>query len=587
MRRIVYGVLLLLTTAPALVAPDTLRSREDYLRHSWENFTPGAVSAPVSAVWYDATTGAVSGRRSWTLALLTEDRHLRLFDIEGENVLELRVALRAAADLLQERSGAVILVDRFGTLRRVNLRTGTITEVIRTGLDSRRAWIDRQGNFYMVSESGEIAHVSAAGRLMWRRSVPTPVHSVNTGAGELLVAPGDGTVLRFDSDGRGRVVVRGDEPFLEIRIATVRGRSLLAGVDAAGVLSVFERDSPGGRRLWSVPVGRGSSIGAIDDEGRSWVTTPDERLLLVDESGATKIELDLPGVHPDRVAVDTRRMKAYVVDGDNRIRTIGSGGRVEAALQLRQTPQTLDYVPETGELVARYENWLLEVFRTTGRSLPVEVPGGARSQPERDDESPGALRTLAASVLESPSERDRVRLLDDLDERMRAAELYGQVSTVRSVLIDIATEVYSVSMTRRGADPGGKDFPAVRLRAVELLGFFADVASRDALTQAVTRDPDPTVAARALRLLAETGNDEFNALERGYQRFRGAGEQERSTLASGLVVLLEVLNGDDAVQAEASQDRIRQIAMEIAASSVSEDLRRRAMSAAGRNSRRD
>lgn len=566
-------------------APDTIRSRDDYLRHSWEDFTPGAVSAPVSAVWHGAANGSDRGRRRWALALLTEDRHLRLFDIEGEAVLELRVALRSAADLLQERSGAVILVDRFGTLRRVNLRTGTVTEVIRTGMDSRHAWIDQQGNFYMVSESGEIAHVSAAGNLMWRRTVPPPVHSVTTTAEELLMAPGDGSILSFDDHGRGRVLFRGEEPFREIHAATIGRRSVVAGMDEAGTLSMIERDGSGGRRLWSVHIGRDSSIAAIDHEGGSWVTTAaDDQLLLVDQEGSPQFELKLPGTHPERIAIDTRRLKAYVVDSDNRIRTIGSGGRVEAALQLRRTPQSLDFLPQTGELVVRYENWLLEVFRTTGRSLPVEVSIGAHARPVEGERSPGALRTLAKSVMAGPSERDRVRLLDDLEERMRTAELYGQVSSTRAVLTDLATEAYAGTSALRGDSgrgvPGGKDFPTVRRRAVELLGYFSDLASRDALTNAAARDPDPRVAARALELLAATGIDEFNALERGHQRFRVGDERERSILAPGMVAMLEALSGDSALHAAAGRARIGQIALEIAATPLAEDLRRRAMNVA-------
>lgn len=552
--------------------------RDAYLRSSWKDVTPGSISGPVRAVRYRER-----GRQLWGLSLITEDRHLRVFDSEGQIVREVRTGMRSAVAMIQERSGRLVLADQNGALRRVSLETGTFTGIAAIDTPMRSFWQDSDGNFYLIGIDNAIAHISATGNLLWRRILPSIIKSVGTTEGSLYLATLDGRLFRFDNTGYGRTVYQTDHPLDTLEVYPRGRKDFLVGIGADGIATAIEIEpssrepassrSSGGRRLWTTSLGSTGIIIGIDNGNNTWVISDPDHLTILNEKGVRITELKIPGACVECVALDSRRERMYVLGEGNRVLTVLKDGTVNAAFQFFERPESFTYVPETDELVVRYGDWTVEVYRG---SVPSQR-GITRIPQHHGVEAitrPSAIMAFASTILDGTSVSDRIRLLDLLRTRLEASDLYGEVSNVRSIAVRLANELYSSVRTSHSQPL--HDYPEVRRQAISFLGLILDIPSREALTYAVVQDPRAVNASRAMSALGRYGSDDFAALERGYERFHIATDDEREVLAEGILAFLEGIAGVGGHYLPEDRLRLRRYAITLSGTRVSEPLRRRA-----------
>ncbi len=544
---------------------------DPYLRIAWEDVTPGEVSAPVRSVWYFERGRSESDRR-WGLALVTEDRHMRIHDSRGETVRTVRTGLRAAVDLRQERSGTVLLAERNGTIRRVSPETGSVVPVARVSFEPRRLWLDRDGNIYVVGQEREIAHISPAGTILWQRELPARISTITERPDALYVAIGDGRIFRFDRTGTGQVVYRGDRPFRDLTGGEMGRFFTLVGIDLESRVSAIRIEGESGRRIWSVERPAGERLLGVDARGKVWVIGDTGELGLIDPGGTYARVARVPGGIASAAVLDRARSVVHLVDEELRLLTVTGEGHVESARQLEGSPLSLTMIHETGEVVIRYDDWGMVVLAQEG------APGTRRLTDQRDSSlGSSALGAFTETVLDGTSRPERLRLAEMLAERRESADLYGHVVTYRTAATRLLDEIY------RRADAGDRaginNFPDVRSRAVELLRYSLDTGSREALAIAVERDPDASVAADALRALADLGVDDYGALSRARARFRRANQQDRTVLAAGMIELLRAVLGEGGHHWGFERSLLRSVASDLAASDIPTVQRTQAMEA--------
>lgn len=519
--------------------PRILGEEDRYLRLVASVITPGSISAPVRGVWFQHDRRDPRGP-VWGHGRMTEDRHLRVFDWEGSVVRSVRTGMRRAVDLVQDRRGLVSVIDHSGTIHRAGLgiphgELPRFAPLADLAVTPRGMWLDRNDNYFVTATPREIIHVSAAGRVLWRRNLPSAIRAeVCTGDGSaLFLATGDGAVYLFRDDGSGRVVFRLEEPFAAMAYDPGVSPLRIVGVDDSGAVSaltVLEDNT--GRRQWTRRFPAGTTLLGIDRDGGVWLLDRHHTIVVLDREGNEGKRITVPGSTRDRSALNGIYRQLYVVDDENRLRTIAHDGHVESALQLRDSPRSILFVPETGELLVEYGEWRLEVYRTgsTGSTAgPAHRPASTAAA-DRESLRSSALGMLVATVLEGNSRVERERALLVLRDRVEEESLFGHVAAARTGAIHLLRELAS-----------DRNFPGVRREAASVLGLFLDLPSRSALVEAIRSDPDTGTVSHVVRELARYPAMERDALEYGRARLRNSTGDNARVLVAGLLDYLETV----------------------------------------------
>lgn len=500
---------------------------------SWEMVAPGMVTAEPRSFWYlSGARRPGDSSRNDALALSTEDRHLRLFDSTGEMVRDLRLGFRSATHLFQEPGGTILAIDSRGRVLRGSFERGLTWPVASLAKAPRFVWRDPSGNILVFGENREIFQKSAAGKLLWMRSMPASLSGAVPLGPFLFAALENGRIFRFDESGRGSSFFSFPFPLDSFAATVFRGRLLMAASSFDGSLSLVKSDGPNPeviRQKWRrASSGRSRFLG-FDNEGRLWYLEGG-RLQVVGPEGESRGSVVVHLLDPDLVVLDSHRGRAFLVDQDRRLLTLTSRGVVDASFQLAHRPEKITLLPSLGQLVVLYRDWRVQVFRIGSGAGEVREMPRHPSWRSTEGAAGGALAQLASTVFSGGARGERERLFTLGQELLDDARLSGHVTTFRSMSITALEEV------RRG-----RDFPEIRLRAVALLASLLDGPSRAALASAVD-DPDARVASRAMSALALYGADDFGALQRGYLRFSASSAGDQKTLAPGLAELVHILS---------------------------------------------
>lgn len=550
-----------------------------YLRFSREEVTAGAVSAPITVLRYN-----VSGNRPRETALgpaiMTEDRHIRIYNENGEVVRTGRTGLRRATGVVQDRSGFIYAADPSGRVVRLSPDRGTSRTLLPGQNESVKIWNDPVGNLYVLRASGEILHISAAGSLLWRRSLTARIAATASNSTFLFVATTDGRVYHFDSSGSGGVVFRTEQALTQLRVGVIERSLSLVGGDENGNIVRIVLDSGdggsgnlggdlGGRRSWLAPMARGAELIDVDAQGNVWVIESDGTIIVLDSQGTRRGSVRINDLAVERTALNPIRNRLYLVDEENRLLTILPDGHIDGSLQLASTPASIHYLPAIDELVILYDDWRLEVYTGPGPPSGLKIQELNRREALRPARaSVSALRSLGDTVLQGSSEAERHRLLGVLHTRLVDAQLFGDVAHARTIAVGLLTETDNLPRN---------DYPEVRMRAVAFLGRILDTPSRSALSSAVRGDPDIRVASHALKMLALHALDDSHVLDHGLQRWMRSRSQERDMIAEAIISFVEALVGVGGHYAPADVPIMLRVARELAANVVSQEYRSRAL----------
>lgn len=509
----------------------------------------------VSLEWSEVTAGALTaapftveiGRRD-RVAVVTEDRHVRAFDETGRVIASLRTGIRAPLQPLSSEAGIVEIAQPDGRIRRFALGAGELGGAARhdgTAPDgapipegNAAGWArDRLGNGWFLVPPRNAVYVSAAGRVLARVALPSRVTTLAAAADGMWVGLADGRIVLLGSGGGILDGPRLPEAVTDLLVGADARRLLISTIDAAGVARLHElhpnrRGAARERLIGRAVVPRGSRLQTIDDGGAGWIVEGGTAIAI--GSAPVVVPQRLAPLAPARILAAPGTGALLVLAGDGRLLLVGPAGTGSTAATLRGEPSGAVVV--AGRVAVWYADWRMEVFAFGGSSAAA----GAQSttiavEPPVAD---GALAILARAVLDGARRAEREALLDSFESRLREERLGGHLTTLHEASRVLLTEVY------RGAAAGATtpppvDLPQIRLRTVALLAQILDSPSRAILTETVARDPDPRVAADAVRALARVGLDRGTALEAALRRFNTGDRRTRDLLAAGIVSLLE------------------------------------------------
>lgn len=557
------------------------------------------------------------------MVVSTEDRRIRLFDREGGVIDSYRTGLRdpLVFDLLpigfdrEERythlirtvdvdgaSGVVSFYgDRFRGARSENSTVETWYRSSGT-IDRRNAiagYRDPLENSYILSRPGTIHYISANGYLLWSRSLPAPIRRTFSDATTVYVALSDGRLYAFYGEGEGSMVYRSDDPIQDIAVLRDENADFLVVLTAAGRLVRLNRSREGGDpRIgliegWSRDVSadlRTETIHFSQPQltGQIVLFGEGREIVVYDANGHIRWEREIPGTGFLDVVSIPGFEGVVGVTRDARIVAFDAMGESIGVVQLSDSPTKVTALPRLRQVVVEYPNWEYEVFSLDAVDGPPQDEGGSgRSYTDeiavfpsvsirRIGEGESALERYADAVLSGVSQSDRHKLLDSIEDRLSSHELFGSVSETKTTLYRIAQESYGGPRIVGGVVQN--NFPEVRKRAVELLGYFGDRSTRRMFASIVRYDPEPHVVSTALNSARNTGFDDAGVADWAYERFKTASPPEQSELAEALVTFLAAIVPINEEQSE----RLRRIALEIAAADLPGEIREEALARARR-----
>ncbi|MFP4151532.1 MAG: HEAT repeat domain-containing protein [Alkalispirochaeta sp.] len=573
--------------------------------------TPGTITVPPTLISYMTTrseTGEGPRERS-AIALATEDRRLRLLGPDGSEIAAVRTGVRSPIAIfpvgtgilrLLRPDGADILAGFNGargvTATAGDSEDGTPSRYDRSVIgDILAVYPDAEENSYLLYPPGQIEYRSTTGNTLWSRPLPAPIRSHGSDGSILFLGLADGRVFAFYSGGRGDVIARIDaavEDVTPVGSGAGGGREGPAVLDADGYVHLLEgtRDRKEWRVAWSTDLGeryRGTRARFAEGSASDGIAVYAEGgpVTRVDLNGRLVWRREPGGEGVRNAAIldygpdGTTTGYLFVVDTAGRGHLFAPDGTVESVLHLDGIPDRVVPFDDINRIFLGYPDWRYDILAivadedgddsgaSTGRRRIVSAAGAG--DPPR---TPTALRRYADAVLSGDSSRQRLDLLETIDDRITEGRLFGEVSTVREVLGEIALEAFSDPVLRGGIVQN--DYPAVRREAVSLLGDLGDRSSRRILARVVRNDPDGTVVYAALAATARSGRDDASAGVYGFERFRRAREADRSLIAEGLVVCFEGTVPD---QRETAIEERRRIATALAGANLPRPLRERAI----------
>ena len=610
-RAAIVVILLMVQAVPGVrAAPPSVDVSSDdladaaspYLSLVWEEVAPGRVI--VQPIGVNTDDGPA-------VLLITENRRARLLDDHGTEIAETRTGIRDVDAALREGADRLLLVPSSPRGRpavRLSYVEGRLLTVGRPASaqavllpDPRAVALDDQGLVYSVDGGGTIAHASAAGGMLWQRSLPARAVDVFRHRGLVVVASADGRLIAFDGAGDATEILRWNAP-IEVGVSfapTPSGDdSRILVVDRDGALTLFH--------------GRGESVVPVEP---AWTISrpgpePADRFdpVILPLVGPSDAAVVVPGPDGGMSALSVAGREVWNIRGpgasfitaiaappfrgvvastdDDRLIPIDSRGVVGPSLVLPRRPARVTWLETTGRLVVEYPDWRVQVFSLEG-TVAEDGPdrprtgtrGGRQVSPGRPPSGLTALDALADSVLSGGSERDRADLLGSLRSRRMEGRLFGRVGAVRRILGALLTETYRAPLVRGTVI--ANDFPAVRRGAVEELSNYLDVESRRFLADAVRHDPDLAVAAAALEAIARYGVDDVGALSAAVERYERSDGRGRRVLAPALLSHLE-----DTTIRTTDPRLFERVLSAVVTSDVPREIRRRAADAGREPDRR-
>lgn len=585
---------------------------------------PVAAQWTVTPAWSDVTPGrvtvepwGVSPGEDTLIAVVTEDRRLRLRDSRGAVVAATRTGLREPIGVLREGSDYSLLipprsngapmvrVDLFGASPRVVGQPRSVDSVIAG--EARFIVADGESLIYTVSATGLVTHASTAGGVLWRRRLPTAPTAVVAYRGAVYVALADGRLFRFDGNGTGVELVRFGAPVVAMQgVGTVAPALLTVDGDGAlTLLTIAEEGSDSVSVQWRVPVGadraaepasaartslnvtetparqdRSARIAVTPPRGRSesWyaaVTDPAGAVAVVDSTGDVRA-VPLPAeTSIDMVRTGRIPSGGFFVVSGRQLLLLSDTGVILDEVELSDDPATATWIDGIGQLILTYGDWSIEAWAVAAgpvEPLPLvsewspPVPGGQR---HGNAVSPGALSARAEAVFRGTSRSERSALLSEIQGQRRRAVLFDRVGEARSILRRLVRETLESPQVDEGRVRN--DFPGIRRAAVEELGRYLDRTSREVLTDVVRHDPDAQVVAAALHAFARFGIDEAGITAHAVERFRRSDDRDRTALAPAMIEFLELTSATQRYPAAAEE------ALDLLIeSNLSRDIRRRA-----------
>ncbi|MEX2444816.1 MAG: hypothetical protein WD492_14530 [Alkalispirochaeta sp.] len=600
--------IVVLLIAVSVVAPAVPVFAQWRLTPVWADVTPGRVTVEP---W-----GVGSGENA-TVAVVTEDRRIRVRDPQGSVVATARTGVRTAVGVLHEGANHSLLIparprgasgshdvplvriDLSGSTLQVVGQPATVETVIPG--DARFVMVDGESLIYSVSATGMVTHAAAAGGILWQRRVPATPTAALAYRGAVYVALEDGRVFRFDGNGTGIELFRMSAPVVAMEGIGTSSSALLA-LDQDGVLSLVDVSGDGidaaGIR-WRTPVDASGSTGesaagtphlaVTPPRGQSewWYAVVARRqggVTVVTSDGVRREEPNLRDVAIDDVLTGRVPSGGYLVVAESNLLLVSSSGTILDEVELRRNPAGATWIDAVCRLIVTYRDWTIEAWEVAPALEESRPPEREWSSPEPARRravnvfAPGALTARAEAVLAGTSRSERNALLSEMRGQRRRAVLSDRVGEARSILRRLVREALETPDMRGGHVRN--DFPGIRRAAVEELGYYMDRTSREVLAGVVRHDPDHQVVATALRAFARYGVDEVGVTQYAVARFRRADDRGREVLAPAMIELLELTS---AVQRHpAVADEALDLLIE---SNMSREIRRRAVTIARERSR--
>ncbi len=530
--------------------------------------TAGAITAPPFEYVYgedNHLTGTV---------VVTEDRHLRVINSDGQAVHEVRTGIRFPRAVYADQSGVIHIIGPAeehylvgydgGTMRLTTARKPDHGAVPAVHPRATEIFPDRNGNIYSLSLPGLISYGSAGGYRLWERSLPSTIRDHVYDGAVLFVGLADGSVFGFFPDGEGELLLRVPEGIVSM---VVFDSSLWVFTENE---AVYRLSSGTGVRH------RRESL-RVEWSGRSDQVPPPLRFFRAD--GVRKVVF---AEFPGRPA----SFSSVRLEETSRIVVADAHGHDRMTIQPPHPVRAITPLPRQNALFIEYTDWRftvisLEGFEDVPSSSSVRS-GTSRNGPVLPEEviqrsSPssggtagvagtGALAALAEATLHSGSVADRRTLLESIRRRMERLGMYGNVTTTRSILTALVRESVSV--------PAGVNAPNIRAEAIVILGRLGDRPSRAILSDVVRYDPVIELSAAALVEATAGGRDDSRAIMWGLQRFHRASAADRATIASALLQAVSRVVPDGQ---GSDSDLHREVPAVIAAAELPRELRRRAL----------
>jgi hypothetical protein len=493
--------------------------------------------------------------------VVTEDRHLRIFDERGRAVQEIRTGVRFPRAVYADATGVIHIHDpagehllvgyHRGALRLTAARrpAGAVPPAIPPGAIA--VYPDRSGNIYSISAPGLVTYGSAGGYRLWERPLPSTVRDHVFDGTVLFLGLADGSVFGFFPDGEGEVLARVPDG---ITTLVVLDGALWAMTEGGRVYRLSA--SPGGQdRRNSLVVG--------------WSGTVSDAPGFIRFLGSDNVDTVLALKTPEGPA--TVRL-----EGPDRIIQTDTGGNDTLVIHTPHVVRDITALPRQNALFVEYTDWRFAL-------IPLKPPDGeggvTAAAPDRSvlperfiqrsssGAGSGALAALAEATLQGGSAAERRALLETLRNRMDRGGMYAAVSTSRSILADLVREPVTA--------PAGLDAPEVRREAIALLGRLGDGPSRRILSDVVRYDPLVRLSASALVEATAGGLDDSGAIGWGLRRFGNATPGEREILATALLQAVSRVVPDGRGR---DGDLHREVLAEVAAADLPREIRRRALS---------
>lgn len=503
----------------------------------WPVVLGGALTAPPAI---DA-----SGR----VYLLAEDRYLYAFSGDGDLEWRFDVAHLPAASLCVCPRGAIIVGTRDGRITSVSPAGHALWSHSASGSEPRSPYCDSEGFVHVSYANGVVRRFSPAGTLVWETRIgDRPLLDPISGPRGRIFHPGSGGMVTL-INAAGTYFDQFKFNGLPTAHAFVRGTYLL-GTDRGRIYALSQ---DGAVRSTQIP-GMGTAVSSLlaGPGGRTHVLTRDGRLLTY---------AALPGTSE---VVETRQLPfgsgSRLVFTDDRATFLTGRSGIYAIPEGLSTPETavtsyrgrnlVDGAVGYGVAVAQSEEWIvsgrpLSTERGEHWSAPQGNPlrTGFALDREIVDPQEEWKRNFDYLYLEShllsSSRQDRLRAIEDLENRVEAGTLRGSVDYVVELLRRAAFQDF------RGQSAGATGFSDLRARVVRLLGQVGGTSAVRDLLRLGRYTFSPDVDAEILRAFAKVP---AGVAEGGVRRIeeilrRHAGREGTDGVGRAAVAAVEALLG--------------------------------------------
>jgi outer membrane protein assembly factor BamB len=460
--------------------------------------------------WRQALGGSVIGvpsAQAGSVVMVCEGGMLKAFSWQGQPLWTYTTRGRFAPFVTRSREGTSYVSRTNGALIAVN-RTGR--ELWQLSLGENLSWPVLSGwdGRIFVFTGKRIACYTAAGRLLWRRTLESPpaLEPVLDQRGGFITVLENGDLLRADPFGAFsfRRLTAIPAAILSLRPSGGREPSIFIAYANGSLELAAENSQPAPKVLETVLPGR--PLAAAAREGHIALTLEDGRLILIEGSGGkilwtgrSHITAGEISGRAGEIAMIYDERGIYVLT-KNGAAGFAEDGRRFWVIRVNGSP-ALPAFSDEGVLYSGGGDWILYAYRPEERvrsqrqSLYGPAPEG----------SYGLGNPPPSSQADYPFRFDE----DELNRRMDRIREDIELGRVGENERDHVAWLMEVAGSLPNPVPSGS--PAVQVRhraeAARLLAFLGSRETIPFLANLFNRDPDPSVKAAAAEAIGRIGVD--------------------------------------------------------------------------------